>query len=53
MLLYPRYPDAHILFMVIVEMVKEITGLDALIIQVDKVLHTFPLMHCLNFDILR
>jgi len=39
--------------MVIVEMVKEITGLDALIAQAHKIIHTFSLMHCINLDILR
>lgn len=39
--------------MVIVEMVKEITRLDALITQVQKIIYMFPLMYCIDLDIIR
>lgn len=39
--------------MVIVEMVKEITRLNALITQVHKIIYTFSLMYCINLDVIR
>lgn len=42
----------HILFMVIAEMVKERTRLDALIIQVYKVILTLSSMHGLDTQLL-
>jgi hypothetical protein len=46
-----RQPRSYIGRMVIAEMVKEFTRLDALIVQAHKIIGASPLMHRLNMDI--
>ena len=49
----PRQPGAHILFVVVVEMVKNITRLDAPIVHAHKIIPVFSLTHNIDTNILR